>query len=88
MEENYTHTDANSYLVLVRSHDGETWTREPELIYAHPLGGSQDPCLIQLRDKTLLCTSYGWAFVRSDGKANMKKPFSVAGILYFWEVIF
>ena len=43
------HTDPNSYLVLVRSQDnGETWSTEPELIFAHPFGGSQDPCLIQL----------------------------------------
>jgi sialidase-1 len=55
------HTDPNSYLVLVRSHDGgETWSAEPELIYAHPFGGSQDPCLVQLRDGTILCTSYAW----------------------------
>ena len=83
MEENYTHTDANSYLVLVRSSDGETWTKEPELIYAHPFGGSQDPCLIQLRDKTLLCTSYGWSFVRPEGIAKMKKPVSAAGDFVF-----
>ena len=82
-EENYTHTDANSYLVLVRSSDGETWTKEPELIYAHPFGGSQDPCLIQLRDKTLLCTSYGWSFVRPEGIAKMKKPVSAAGDFVF-----
>ena len=52
-----THTDLNSYLVMVRSKDGETWTKNPELIYAHPFGGSQDPCLLTLRDGTLLCTS-------------------------------
>ncbi len=57
-----THTDANSYLVLVRSKDGgETWSKEPELIFAHPLGGSQDPCMVQTKDGTIICTSYGWA---------------------------
>ena len=57
-----THCDANSYLVLVRSKDnGETWSREPELLFAHPFGGSQDPCMVQLSDGTILCTSYGWA---------------------------
>lgn len=61
-----THTDANSYLMLVRSRDGgATWTREPELIYAHPFGGSQDPCMVQLRDGSIVCSSYGWALVSS-----------------------
>ena len=58
-ESTVRHTDPNSYLVLVRSPDGgRTWSREPELIHAHPLGGSQDPCLLHLRDGTLLCSSY------------------------------
>jgi len=58
----YTHTDPNSYLVLVRSKDeGKTWSKTPELLYANPFGGSQDPCMLQLRDKTILCSSYGWA---------------------------
>jgi hypothetical protein len=71
-----SHVDPNSYLVMVRSPDGEIWTKEPNLIYAHPFGGSQDPCLLQLRDGMLLCTSYGWAFVRPDGIPNLKKPYS------------
>jgi hypothetical protein len=64
---------------MVRSDDGETFTKEPELIYAHPYGGSQDPCLLQLRDGTLLCASYGWAFVRPDGLPNLKKPVFQSG---------
>jgi hypothetical protein len=32
--------------------NGENWSKNPELIYAHPFGGSQDPCLLQLRDGT------------------------------------
>jgi len=57
----YTHTDPNSNLVLVRSRDnGENWTKDPELIHAHPEGGSQDPCMVQLRDGTLVCASYAW----------------------------
>lgn len=61
------HTDPNSYLVLVRSRDGgETWTPQPELLYAHPFGGSQDPCLTLLRDGSIVCTSYGW--LRVDAK--------------------
>ena len=56
-----THADPNAQLVLVRSKDdGETWTREPELIHAHALGGSQDPCLTLLTDGTILCASYLW----------------------------
>jgi hypothetical protein len=30
------HVDPNSYLMMVRSKDGENWTKEPELIYAQP----------------------------------------------------
>lgn len=82
-EENYSHVDPNSYLVLVRSRDGENWTADPELIYAHPFGGSQDPCLLQLRDNTLICTSYGWALVRPDGVLNLKKPYYMAGGFIF-----
>ncbi|MDR0844688.1 MAG: glycoside hydrolase, partial [Tannerella sp.] len=72
------HVDPNSYLVMVRSKNGENWTKEPELIYAHPFGGSQDPCLLKLRDGTLLCTSYGWAFVRPSGVQNLIKPYFAA----------
>jgi len=78
-ERNTSHVDPNSYLVSLRSKDGENWTKNPELIYAHPFGGSQDPCLLQLRDGTILCTSYGWAFVRPDGMENLKKPYFLAG---------
>lgn len=57
-----THSDPNSFLMLVRSKDsGKTWSKEPELIYAHPFGGSQDPCMVQLSDNSILCTSYAWA---------------------------
>ncbi|WP_222942361.1 sialidase family protein [Arenibacter arenosicollis] len=74
-ESKTNHVDPNSYLVSVQSSDnGETWTKTPKLIYAHPFGGSQDPCLLQLKDGTLLCASYGWAFVRPDGLSNLKEP--------------
>jgi sialidase-1 len=78
-EKGTSHVDPNSYLVMVHSSDGEKWTDNPDLIYAHPFGGSQDPCLLQLRDGTLICTSYGWAFVREDGLQNLKKPYAEAG---------
>lgn len=73
-EKGYSHIDPNSYLVMVRSNDVENWTKEPELIYAHPFGGSQDPCLLQLRDGTLLCASYGWAAMKPEMIATLKKP--------------
>ena len=38
------HVDPNSFLVTVRSRDnGLSWSKEPELLYAHPWGGSHDP---------------------------------------------
>lgn len=64
-ENGNSHVDPNSYLMLVRSKDGENWSEKAELIYAHPFGGSQDPCLLKLTDGTILCTSYGWAFVNT-----------------------
>ncbi len=67
-----SHTDPNSYLVLVRSRDNAaTWTTEPELILAHPFGGSQDPCMTQLRDGTIVCSSYGWALLRGDAASKV-----------------
>lgn len=77
-EEGTNHVDPNSYLVMVRSDDdGSTWTDEPDLLYAHPFGGSQDPCLLKLSDGSLLCTSYGWAFLRKPGLDKLKPPVSV-----------
>jgi sialidase-1 len=73
-EKGTNHVDPNSYLVAVRSRGGENWTSEPALLYAHAFGGSQDPCLLQLRNGTLLCSSYGWAFLRPDGLSNLKQP--------------
>jgi hypothetical protein len=72
-ESSNNHTDAKSHLVLVRSEDnGKSWSREPELIYAHPFGGSQDPCLVQLQNGTIVCSSYGWARIKDD--ATRKHP--------------
>ncbi len=70
-----SHTNPNSYLVSVRSKDsGKTWTPEPQLLYAHPFGGSQDPCMVQLSDNSILCTSYGWALLASNQVNNLKAP--------------
>jgi sialidase-1 len=82
--EGVSHTDANSYLVLVRSNDaGQSWSKEPELIFAHPFGGSQDPCMVQLRDGTIVCSSYGWAMVAEAGMAKLKKPIFAHGRFAF-----
>jgi len=63
------HSDPNSQLMLVRSSDnGETWTETPELIHAHPFGGTQEPNLIVLQDDSLVCSSYAFARVRDEVK--------------------
>lgn len=69
------HTDPNSYLVTLRSNNGELWTKDPELLYAHPFGGSQDPCLLTLNDGTILCTSFCWTFIQPEAYARLKQPF-------------
>ena len=71
---NNWHVDHNSYLVSLRSKDGEQWSASPDLLYAHAFGGSQDPCLLQLKDGTLLCTSYSWTTV-AEGLESSEKPF-------------
>lgn len=66
------HTDPNSYLELVRSRDdGKTWSKSPELIYANPFGGSQDPCMVQLHDDSIICTSYSWALLNGDAPKKL-----------------
>ena len=71
-ERSTTHTDPNSYLMLVRSRDdGKSWSHEPELIYANPFGGSQDPCMVPLRDGSILCSSYGWALLQTNAAARL-----------------
>lgn len=80
----YVHTDPNSYLVLSRSKDnGETWSKEPELMFAHPFGGSQDPCMVQLRDKSILCTSYGWSLPHKEVWPKLKTPLAHVGNFAF-----
>lgn len=78
-EKGNNHVDHNSYLVSVNSKDGDNWTKDPTLIYAHAFGGSQDPCLLQLKDGELLCTSYGWQQVRESGISNIKQPYFESG---------
>jgi sialidase-1 len=67
-----SHADPNSQLVLVRSRDGgKTWSQEPELIFANPFGGSQDPCMVQLRNGTIVCTTYSWALLPANYTATL-----------------
>lgn len=68
------HVDANSYLMMMKSGDGENWNEEPELLHAYSFGGSQDPCLLRLKNGKLICTSYAWAFLRSSAYDKLKKP--------------
>lgn len=76
----YTHTDPNSYLVMVRSTDnGRTWSKEPRIFYAHPFGGSQDPCMVQLSDHSLLVASYGWAWMSPTALPKLPQPNTVHG---------
>jgi sialidase-1 len=78
------HTDPNSYLMLVRSKDsGKTWSREPELIHAHSFGGSQDPCMVQLRDGMIVCTSYAWARLDPATFGKFKQPVGREGNFLF-----
>lgn len=59
------HIDGKSQLVMVRSKDnGKTWTNEPELIYAHPFGGTQGGSMIQCKDGSIVVNSYAWLPLR------------------------
>ncbi|MCF3110239.1 glycoside hydrolase [Niabella sp. CC-SYL272] len=78
-----THVDPNSYLVQLTSKDGLHWPAEPGLLYAHPFGGSQDPCLLQLSDGTILCASYGWSFPNADALTRFKTPYFKAANAVF-----
>jgi hypothetical protein len=79
-DERYSHTDPNSYLVLVRSKDdGRTWTKEPELVFAHPFGGSQDPCMVPLSDGSILCSSYAWSWMPPTALPKLPTPNTVHG---------
>ncbi len=70
-----THTDPCAQLVLVRSRDeGKTWTQQPQLVFAHPRAGLQDPCMLRLNDGSILCSSYGWALVPRATSTKLKNP--------------
>lgn len=70
-----THLDPCSQLMLVRSRDqGETWTPDPQLAFAHPFGGMQDPCMLQLDDESILCAGYAWALISESAGQKLKNP--------------
>ena len=73
-EKGNKHVDPNSYLMMVRSPNGDNWDATPELIHAHPFGGSQDPCLLLTGDGTLLCASYGWTFLSEEARKSLPYP--------------
>jgi sialidase-1 len=76
-EARYWHADPNSLPMLVRSTDsGRTWS-EPAIIYTHPFGGSQDPCMVQLRDTSILLTSYAWAWMTPESIEKLRQPINV-----------
>lgn len=71
---NTSHIDPNSYLMYVESNNnGEEWSN-PKLLFAHPYGGSQDPCLYITRNGTMLCASYLWVYLRQGAIVNLKEP--------------
>jgi hypothetical protein len=71
------HADPNSLPMLVRSRDsGRTWS-EPSIIHTHPFGGSQDPCMVQLRDGSIVMTSYAWAWMTPESIATLRRPVGV-----------
>src|SRR5258706_14475443 len=52
-EARYSHTDPTSYLMLTRSRDAGKTRSTPAIFYAHPFGGSQDPCMVQASDRSI-----------------------------------
>jgi sialidase-1 len=83
-----THTDPCSQLVLVRSKDqGETWSPTPELVFAHPRCGLQDPCMVQLDDQSILCTSYGWALIPAAQSQHLKNPSRLGEFVFLGGVL-
>ena len=79
-----SHCDPNSQLVLVRSNDnGHTWNDEPELIFSHPLGGCQDPCLFRFRNDNIICSSYGWCLTGANFNPDSPEKHLHIGPYYF-----
>jgi sialidase-1 len=83
-----THTDPCAQLVLVRStDDGESWTPTPKLIFAHPRGGLQDPCLLALDDGSMLCASYAWALIPATAGQKLKGPSRLGDFVFMGGVM-
>jgi hypothetical protein len=83
-----THTDPCSQLVLVRSKDkGQSWTPTPELIHADPRGGLQDPCMVQVDDQSILCTSYAWALIPESRSQKLQNPMRHGDFVFLGGVL-
>lgn len=68
------HVDPNSNYVCVRSKNGVDWS-EPEVFHDSPFGGVQDPCLLRLKDGTLLCSGFTWHYLREPSFDRIEKPY-------------
>jgi len=76
------HIDDNAYFVKVESRDAVHWS-SPEVFFAHPFGGSQDPCLLYLKNGDILCEGYLWIPVRESGLSRIPTPYvSNAGTVF------
>jgi len=73
-----THADPNSWMVQVVSDDqAQTWSSDPRPISIHPRAGNQAPCLYQLSDGTLLCSTHSWELLSTSVTGE-----DLPGVLY------
>ncbi|RAV21539.1 sialidase family protein [Paenibacillus contaminans] len=61
-----THLDPASKAVYLVTKDGETWNRDPLVLYDDYFCGVQDPCLNVLQDGTLFATFFMWKVYDAD----------------------
>jgi hypothetical protein len=63
--------------------NGQTWSREPDLMFAHPQGGSQDPFMVKLEDGSIVATSYAWRLLTEKGGKYIGSEYAVG--FYGWQ---